>query len=175
MSETHKSVLRSAAFAAAVLLWSPASATEVSCTTANLSSFSRLGQVVEDARATTPGKLLAAWLLRSRDADTCRFVFRIDLLLLDGRIQSMNFDAETLEPVDIDDDRDWVDAGNLGVGGEERGNTEPDPGSAAPAATADDDSAKNNGGTGSKSGGRADSPDSPGGGGSGEADEPESR
>ncbi len=135
----YKPVVRSAAFAAAVLLWPSVSATAGPCTTSNLSSFSRLGQVVEDARADTPGKLLAAWLLRSRDAGTCKFVFRIDLLLLDGRILSMNFDAETLEPVEIADDRGWVDAGITGVGGETTGSSGSGSGSTAAAPDDDDD------------------------------------
>ena len=90
-------VVRNAAFAAAVFIWTSTPASAGPCTALNLASFSRLGQVIEDARAGTPGKLLATWLLRTRGAGTCKFIFRIDLLLLDGRVLSMNFDAETLE------------------------------------------------------------------------------
>ena len=75
-------VVRNAAFAASILLWSVAPAAAGPCKTDNLSSYSQLGRAVEDARAKTPGKLLATWLLRSRDAGDCKFVFRIDLLFV---------------------------------------------------------------------------------------------
>ena len=54
-------VVKNTAFAAAVLLWTAATSNAEPCATPNLASFSRLGQVVEDARAKTPGKLLATW------------------------------------------------------------------------------------------------------------------
>jgi hypothetical protein len=90
------------------------------CKASNLSSFSRLGKVVDDVRARTPGKLLATWLLRTKDPNSCTFVFRIDLLLPDGRIRSISFDAETLKPVEIRDEHNWIDAGGrtaMAVGG----------------------------------------------------------
>ena len=52
----------------------------------------------------------------------------------------MNFDAETLEPVEISDDRGWIDAGITGVGGEVPGNSASGSSSAAaPEDDADDD------------------------------------
>jgi len=117
----HIPVVRNAAFAAAVLILTSTSASAGPCSATNLASFSRLGQVVEDARAGSPGKLLATWLLRSRGTGTCKFIFRIDLLLLDGRVLSMNFDAETLEPVEIYDDDGWENAGNTDEGDETAG------------------------------------------------------
>ena len=80
------------------------------CSADNLAPFSRLGKVVAEARAEEPGKLLATWLLRPREAGKCNYVFRIDLLLESGQIRSINFDARTLERVEIEDERGWVDA-----------------------------------------------------------------
>ena len=119
-------VVRIGLCAAALLLtqgplWSPAARAAEVCSTTELSSFSRLGAAIRQARAKTPGKLLATWLLRSTDPGSCRFIFRIDLLLDNGRVLSMNFDAKSLDEVDIDDERNWVDADASGAGGEATG------------------------------------------------------
>jgi len=111
-------VARVAACAAVLLAGSALAAHAGPCGAANVSSFSRLAQAVEEARAGTRGTLLATWLIRPRDAANCRLVFRVDLLMQDGRVQSMNFDAETLDRVEINDDHDWVEAGGAGAGGE---------------------------------------------------------
>lgn len=111
----RRTVAMSAAFVVAFLS-GPRLAWADGCSPTDLSSFSRLSQVVSHARANARGQLLAAWLLRSRSPEQCQFVFRIDVLMQDGSIHSMNFDARTLEPVDIRDGSDWIDVDSSGTG-----------------------------------------------------------
>lgn len=105
------------AFAAGLVAGAAPGAHAEDCAGASVSSFSSLARVVDAARAETGGQLLATWLLRPRESDRCRLVFRVDFLMEDGRVRSMNFDAATLDPVEIGDDRDWVEAGGSGSGG----------------------------------------------------------
>lgn len=112
--------LTAAAGLLSILPWWPALAQD--CRTSDLASFSKLGRAVAEARAHQPGQLLAAWLLRPRAGGGCQFVFRVDLLMQNGQVHSMNFDARTLEPVEIANERDWVEAGGEGGGGSGSGN-----------------------------------------------------
>ncbi len=137
------------------------------CTANKLSSYSRLAKVVAEAREHTPGTLLATWLLRPRNSSECRFVFRVDMLLDDGRVMSMNFDAATLDPVEIDDERGWVDVGDADDGpggGTGAGQAAGSGGPSGQGTSGDDDSSKSGvSSSGSGSGGGDDGGDHGGG------------
>ncbi|MDH3666467.1 MAG: hypothetical protein OEN23_06010, partial [Paracoccaceae bacterium] len=126
------------AAAAGILALTASPASTGPCQPKDLSSFSKLADAVDAARGDLSGSLLATWLLRSRDGE-CRFVFRVDLLLEDGRIHSMNFDARSLEPVEIDDDGGWEDATAPGAVAEGGGGSSGSSGAVSSESEDDDD------------------------------------
>ena len=81
-------LVRIAASLAACLSFSVPQAYGSECLPTGLASYSNLGRAMARMRDGASGELLAIWLLESPDPTECKFVFRVDRLLVSGKIMS---------------------------------------------------------------------------------------
>lgn len=101
-----------------ILLMNGASAHKEVCSDHPPAAFSSLGSRLKALDVAESGDLLAVRLL-VHDDDVCRLAYEIELLLPDGRIDLVTFDAESLTEMTINDRGNWSEFEDGGEGGDD--------------------------------------------------------